>query len=123
MALKSFEGNCILCWKKSFRKLYTLIVEGIANNDIEIIAEIAWLQMIQEKYGKYVPKGRIKQDKGKEVFMFRGENSITDLIEQSEDFLDFAIDESNLISTIQQLGLWSNELDENTGCVESCEAF
>ena len=123
LQLKSFEGNCILCWKKSFRKLYTLIIEGIKSNDIEIIAEIAWLQMIQEKYGRYVPATRIKQDKGKEIHMFRGEKSITDLIEESDGFIDFAIDESNLVIDAIQMAMWDNELDGNAGCVESCEAL
>lgn len=123
LLLKSFEGNCILCWKKSFRKLYTLIQQAIIENDIEVLAEIEWLKMIHEKYGRYIPETRKKQDKGQQVTMFRGNKIIADLLEDSDGFVDFAIDESKLILTAVQLSQWDEELDGNFGCVESCESL
>lgn len=119
--IKSYEGNCILCWKKSLRKLFTLIVEGIAANDVELLAEIEWLKYIHEKYGRYFPKSRSHRDNGQTIKMFRGEMNITDLIEECEGFIDFATDERSLINYAQQLSIWGDELDSNYGCVESCE--
>lgn len=123
LQLKSFEGNCILCWKKSNRKLYTIILEGIRDNDPEILAEIEWLKMVQEKYGRYIPETRKRQDRGQQVYMFRGERSITDLIEEADGFVDLAIDESGLLMDANVISSWDENLDGNAGCVESCEAF
>jgi len=84
LELKSYEGNCILCWKKSDRKIFTIIQEGIINNDIELLAEIEWLRMIEKKYGRFIPKSRAKkQDKGQDVWFFRDQRSNDDMIEES----------------------------------------
>lgn len=125
LTIKSYEGNCILCWKKSNRKLYTIISEGLINNDIELVAEIEWLKNIELKYGKYVPKSRSKQDKGEQNVMFRKKQSIEDLIIESQilNLEDYAQDESSLINISQQLTMFNEELDSNFGCVESCEPF
>jgi hypothetical protein len=125
LQLKSYEGNCILCWKKSNRKLYTIVSEGIINNDIELLSEIEWLKHIELKYGKYVPESRAKQDKGEQNVMFRKKQSIEDIISGAEilDLSEYAIDESNLIDVSLQLSLFSEELDSNFGCTESCEPF
>lgn len=126
LELKSYEGNCILCWKKSDRKIFTIIQEGIINNDIELIAEIEWLKMVEEKYKRFIPASRVKkQDKGQLVFFFRDQRSITDMIEESEllDLAEYAQDESKLIETAKQISMWDNKLDFSGGCIESCEAF
>lgn len=126
LELKSYEGNCILCWKKSDRKIFTIIQEGIINNDIELLAEIEWLKMIEKKYGKFIPKSRAeKQDKGQDVWFFREQRSITDMIEESEllELDEYAKDESKLLETAKQISMWNNKLDFNGGCIESCEAF
>jgi len=123
LEIKSYEGNCILCWKKSDRKIFTLLQEGIMSNDIELKAEIEWLQHIESKYGKYVPESRSKQDKGNDNVMFRDNRGINDMLEESIGFIDFAIDESKLLNTASQLAFWDNQLDTNFGCTESCEAF
>lgn len=123
LEIKSYEGNCILCWKKSDRKLFTLIQEGLLSNDIELKSEVEWLQYIDKKYGRYIPESRIKQDKGNDTKMFRKNRTIDDLLEESEGFIDFAIDESKLLNTAKQLAFWDYQLDTNSGCVESCEPF
>lgn len=123
--IKSYEGNCILCWKKSDRKLFTLIREGVIAGDKELIAEIEWLREMENKYGRYIPQARIKQDKGKNAYFFYDNRSIDDLIEESEflDINEFSKDESKLILDAKQMSLWDNGLDMNSGCVESCEVF
>lgn len=119
LEIKSFEGNCIMCWKKSSRKLFTIIQEGLKSSDFELFAEIEWLRDIHQKYG-YESK-----NKDNKITMFRKNRNIDDMICESEflDITEFAQDESKLISTAIQLSLWEEELDGNFGCVESCEAF
>ncbi len=117
--LKSYEGNCILCWKKSNRKLYSILYEGLY--DPEVQAEIEWLRHIEEKYGRFFP--RSKWDAGQETRMFRQERAISDLLAESEGFIDFAFDERNLTVEARQLALWDEELDFSAGCSESCEAI
>ncbi len=125
LKLKSYEGNCILCWKKSDRKLFTIIMEGILSGDEELLSEIEWLKYIEGKYGRFIPETRIKQDKGENSYFFYDNRSIYDIIQESQylDLSDFAKDESQLINTAKQLSMWDNKLDMNSGCVESCEAF
>lgn len=126
LEVKSYEGNCILCWKKSDRKLFTIIQEGIINNDIELLAEIEWIKTMQKKYGRYIPEHRRKkQDKGQTVNFFRDERTIEQMIDESYllDPTEYANDESKLIETAKQIAMWDNSLDINSGCVESCEAF
>lgn len=125
LEIKSYEGNCILCWKKSDRKLFTIIQEGLTANDPELLAEIEWLMDMEKKYGNYVPETRMKQSKGNKAFFFNKQRSITDIIDESYDLdiIDFAKDESNLLETAKQLSMWNYELDTNNGCVNSCEAF
>lgn len=126
LEIKSYEGNCILCWKKSDRKLFTIIQEGIINNDIELLAEIEWLKDMQNRFGRYIPEQRReKQDKGQRVNFFRDERTIEQMIEESYllDLSEFAKDESKLLDTAKQLSMWDNSLDMNSGCSESCEAF
>ena len=123
LKIKSYQGNCILCWKKSNRKLYTIILEGLASQDKQLIAEIEWLKHIHSKYCRYIPESRKDKDKGENINMCRGNKNINDVIEESLDFTELAKDESKIIETAIQLSMWNDELDGNFGCVESCEAF
>ena len=47
--LKSYEGNCDLCWKKSMRKLMTIAVEHPELTD--------WWSDMESKYGMFIPDG------------------------------------------------------------------
>lgn len=120
LKIKSYEGNCILCWKKSNRKLYTIIREGIINNDLELLEEIKWIENMEKKYGNINRDGSERNN-----VMFRNSMSIFDMVEESEylEISEFAKDESHIIDSALQLSLWNNELDMNSGCVESCEVF
>jgi 3'-phosphoadenosine 5'-phosphosulfate sulfotransferase (PAPS reductase)/FAD synthetase len=125
LKLKSYEGNCILCWKKSDRKIFTLIQEGILANDPELLAEIEWLKMIEDKYGNFIKESRKDKATWSSSTMFREDRSINDMIEESHiiDTSDFAKDESNIILTAKQISMWDNSLDMSGGCTESCEVF
>lgn len=123
--LKSYEGNCSLCWKKSDRKIFTIIREALMNDDFELLAEIEWIRDMEKKYGMYYPKSRSKQNNGQPVYFFKDNRSMDEMIEESMLLStdDFAFDETNLIDDVIQMRLWDNNLDANQGCVESCEAW
>lgn len=119
LELKSYQGNCILCWKKSDRKLFTLLLES----DPELIAEIEWIKEMQIKYGAFIPISRQKKATTLPINFFRKNRNIEEMIEESKFAFEAATDESKLVDTFIQLGLWNEELDMNGGCIESCEAF
>lgn len=62
--IKDYEGNCDMCWKKSDRKLLTLIKE---NPD-----KIKWWNEMEMKYGEG------------EYSFFRGNQTAQDLVERSK---------------------------------------
>lgn len=114
--LKSYEGNCDVCWKKSLRKLLTLAVENPQLFDW-------WIEM-EERYGDYIPESRKHNPKIKPPFkFFRGNLSAREILEMSKGFTDFARDESKDIIQYRQLELFGCELDVSNGCTESCEPF
>lgn len=112
LRLKSYEGNCDLCWKKSFRKLYTILQENPQLADW-------WLDM-EEKYKNFIPESRKNNNVSLPVFMYRKNTSIKLLIEQSQKEFLQAQDESKIFSEYKQLSLF--DLEE-FGCSESCEVF
>jgi len=109
LQLKGYEGNCDLCFKKSLRKLLTLVVERPEK--------IEWWKKIENKYGTYFPPTR-KMNKGTANF-FRNNLSTHDLLLLSEKPFELAKDDSKYVET--QLSLF--DLDISNGCVESCEVF
>jgi len=112
LQLKDYEGNCKLCWKKSKRKLLTIILEHPEFLD--------WWNEMEIKYGYYVPDSH-KHNKNLIVpaHFFRGDESAMDLLEESK--LPFTKQEDAF--TLAQLMFSEPELDFSNGCEESCEAF
>jgi hypothetical protein len=112
LELKGYEGNCDLCWKKSKRKLLTLLVEK---------PELAvWWNEMEMKYGNYIPETHKDNPKLKlPVTFFRHNESMQDLIEDSKMPFKLATDDF----TLQDLMYSQPELDFTNGCEESCEAF
>lgn len=100
--LKSYEGNCDLCYKKSDRKLLTLLREN--PNYAEW-----WLEM-EQNYGKG------------QYYFFRKNRSIIDLLKQSKSDFRQAQDESKETFRFSQMELF-DDLDVSNGCTESCEPF
>lgn len=112
--LKSYEGNCDLCWKKSLRKLMTISIE---NPQL-----IEWWREIEIKYGNFTPQSRIEKAKPPYRF-FRDNMTIEDIVEEGKLGFDKAIDESKIIDKYKQLSMFNEYLDSNNGCTESCEIF
>ena len=93
--LKDYEGNCDMCWKKSKRKILTLILE---NPEL-----INWWNNMEIKYGEG-------------EFTFWRNNELTeDLLVQAENTnFNRAIDLFEL-SNIQS-SMFDNDLDVGANC-------
>ena len=94
LQLKDYEGNCDMCWKKSKRKLATLIAE---KPDL-----IEWWSKMETEHGKG------------EVF-YRGEQSAIDLVDYVKNNT-FAKAVDSLEASKQQPCLFDTDLDEGAGC-------
>lgn len=98
-------GNCVWCWKKSFRKLYTL-----ANSEPELFAFPA---KMEQKYAQHKASTN-EGGPGRRVF-FRGNLSTEELLRKAhvEKFVPYT--DSYEVSGY-------SSLDENGGsCGETCE--
>lgn len=117
LQLKSYEGNCDCCFKKSLRKLLT-----IAQENPQLFE---WWQKMEQKYENYIPDS-IKKRNHKinlPIRIFRNNLSVAEIIEMSKNFTELARDESKDIEKYKQLLFFNFELDTPNGCSESCEAF
>lgn len=113
LELKSYEGNCDLCFKKTLRKLLTVISEDRRSVD--------WWKQTEHNFEQF-SGGR---EKVKPPYRFnRNSLSVDDLITMSFSHFEPAVDEKNYFgSPYTQLKLFELPLDLSNGCVESCEAF
>lgn len=114
LQLRSFEGNCDFCWKKSPRKLMTIAKE-LPNIP-------TWWDEMEQKYGDYVPKSYKSELIGKTTF-FRDHKSAKDYIELAKQDFEPSRDESKDRAEYKQSTMFNFELDLGNGCIESCEPF
>lgn len=100
LSLKGYQGNCKWCWKKSFRKHFTLMEESpeIYSFPLEM----------EEKYGT----AGSNKDGNNRVF-FRQNTSTTDLIEL-KDTTDWKPADDDSVVYVESL-------DATAGCSDSCE--
>lgn len=116
LKLKSYEGNCDLCFKKGLRKLMTIVKENpqLAN----------WWREMEKKYENFIPERYLHNDKIKSINRFYRDNmTIDEIIEESKFPFELSRDESHDIDKFKQMQLWDNYLDSNGGCTESCEVY
>lgn len=117
--LKSYEGNCDLCFKKGLRKLMTILKH---NPELG-----KWWQEMENKYENFTPETRIKKMKERGLELktpyrfYRDNMTIQDIIDESKFEFDESIDESKLINNYRQMVMFDAFLDSNNGCTESCE--
>ena len=112
--LKTYEGNCKTCWKKSLRKLMTIAVEKPHA--------FRAFQAMEVEFENFIPDSKLDNEKLKPPIRFFGDNrTVQDVFEEAEFPFDKARDERFDYSF--QLDMWSEELDSNSGCIESCEVF
>lgn len=99
-------GNCVWCWKKSYKKLMTIMVEDPQAFDFP--------ERMEKKYGQ---TGAMAKNLGKNGYLknqnsmrfFRGWKSVQDIREMANDGFEKFIDLHHLHIT--------------NGCEESCEPF
>lgn len=97
-------GNCVTCWKKSNRKLYT-----IAKHEPH---RFAFFKRMEDEYGL----AGAQSNNEKPRRWFRGYQSVNDIIARSkEPFVEFR----DHVPELQ----FKLDLDESNGCEESCDAF
>ena len=111
--LKGYCGNCKTCWKKGEKKLWQIAKETPEAFD--------FTRRMEEKYGMFVPKERIKKlkERGLEptypVRFYRENRSTEDIINESKRFFETIVDDS-LILPLYDL---FTELEQD----EHCEVF
>lgn len=112
LQLKDYEGNCDLCWKKSKRKILTLLLENPSR--------MHWWNNMELKYGDYIPTGQ-SSHRQLPITFFRDNESVLELLEESK--LPFKKQEDAF--TLEQLMFTQMEFDfEEFGCgANSCEPF
>lgn len=90
------HGNCLWCWKKSFRKLLTLMDERPEVFDFP--------ERMERLYGN---TGAVANKLGVEIKFFRGFKSVQDLRNMAKEGYNEFVDQ--------------HYLDISNGCTESCE--
>lgn len=114
LQLKSYEGNCDLCFKKSDRKLLTILRETPWK--------AGYYQDLELEFSNYIPEGR-KQKLKPPLYSYRRNRSILQLIEMAKNDFELAVDDSQYFPEYKQLSLFGELLDTSNGCIESCEVF
>lgn len=117
LQLKSYEGNCDLCWKKSLRKLMTIVSEN------PHLAE--WWRSMEQRYENFIPASSLHNLKIKTPIRFYRDNmSVDDILYDASFDFDPATDDSKTIDNYKQLAFFNEWLDtQEGGCSQSCEAF
>lgn len=99
LEIKSYEGNCVACWKKSFRKHFTLLEESPEAYDF-------FRRMEKEHAHTGAGEGPRR--------FFRGHKSVQDLERMKDsDEWQKAQDDSEIYDLF----------DASYGCSESCEIY
>lgn len=105
--LKSWEGNCKTCWKKSNRKLYQIAKDHPEWFD--------FFQAMEAQYKDFIPKGRSRKYKGKPQTFFSRSRSVEEVLKEASK-TDFLPPTDDRLS-------FDDFLDSAPNCVESCEAY
>lgn len=100
LGLAEHQGNCTWCWKKSKRKLLTLLQESPEIFDFP--------SRMEEQYSN------VELGKAERRVFFRGDMSVKDLIEEAKRPFKLYHD---------PYYTYDEDLDSSNGCSESCEVF
>jgi hypothetical protein len=110
--LRDYQGNCKWCFKKSLRKLLTIMQETPQAFDFP--------RRMEQKYQYHTGD----TNKTPPLRFFRGNRTVADLEALAKLPFKAAKDRSNETETVTQPSLLDLELDTvSGGCSESCEAF
>jgi 3'-phosphoadenosine 5'-phosphosulfate sulfotransferase (PAPS reductase)/FAD synthetase len=107
--LTGYQGNCKTCWKKSFRKLMTIMDETPEAFD--------FFDRMERQYGLVGPEFEKKHVDGYKRTFFRNNLSVDDLRQMhSAGGWERAENDAVVMPDLQQM-----QLDLDDGCTESCE--
>lgn len=109
LELKSYQGNCAWCWKKTLRKHLTLIDETPEIYDFP--------ERMERQYGHVGPEFAKTFAPGYRRTFFRGNMSTDDLRHR------FATLDSSFEPADDEAQRFGSELDLAGGCGESCEIY
>jgi 3'-phosphoadenosine 5'-phosphosulfate sulfotransferase (PAPS reductase)/FAD synthetase len=108
--LAGYQGNCKTCWKKSTRKLMTIMDETPEHFD--------FFERMEAEYGLVGPEFKKKHVPGYRRTFFRGNLSVQDMREMHAAG-GWARAENDAVTMPNGRGQMQLDLDD--GCVESCE--
>jgi hypothetical protein len=108
LELEEIYGNCVWCWKKSNRKLYTIAKHHPEYFDFPMRMEQNYSTWVSKKTGTVIENQKF----------FRGFRGASDIIATSKTpFIEWKPQDQHT-----QMGLFSmDEMDYSNGCSESCE--
>jgi hypothetical protein len=107
LGLEEWEGNCIMCVKKSVRKSY-----------LQVLAEpgiIIWHYIMELKYRIFKKKGKLR-----EFNFFRDNRTCKDIVVEA---VQYAKDNPKYYDISPMVLQFEPDLDLQEDCSESCEAF
>lgn len=115
LELKGYEGNCKVCWKKSYRNLITIAREHPERFD--------FFRQIETEYQDYIKPSQ-KHRLIAPMRFFRENKTVSDIFEMAKDLtVENAKDNSRDYNYQTSIFHDGTELDFANGCVESCDAF
>jgi hypothetical protein len=112
--LRGYQGNCKWCWKKSFRKHFTIIQETPEAYDFPRRMERLYPH-IGPEFRKDTSSNPLPENY-RRVF-FRGNKSVDDL------FNDYELRKNTFNPSNDDAVVFDQDLDATGGCEESCEVF
>ena len=104
LEVEEHYGNCVTCWKKSFKKLCTVYRDDPSHFDT--------FKELEHKYGKV---NAHLDPTGKGNKFFRGYRGVEDIEEMSKMMPEF----KDVIPSLQVDMFW----EETNGCSDSCEVY
>jgi hypothetical protein len=114
LKLRGYQGNCKWCWKKSFRKHFTIIAENPEYYDFP--------RRMERLYGKVGPE--FAKDTADNPLppdyrrtFFRGNKSVDDL------FVEYEKIKGDFVAADDESAVYDPDWDVAGGCGESCEVF
>jgi hypothetical protein len=110
LKLEGWKGNCKTCWKKSFRKLFTVLDDDPGAFD--------FFDRMERENGHIGPEFEKPETKsGYRRTFFRGNKSVADLMEERSALGDRFTPADN------DAAVYDERLDTGGGCGDSCEVF
>lgn len=110
LALAGYQGNCKTCWKKSFRKLMTIMDENPAQFD--------FFERMERDKGLIGPEFAKSHVQDYKRVFFRGSLNVADLRKMHANTDWTRAENDAVVYADKSIAL---DVDPTDGCVESCE--